>query len=144
MAVVRQKGEVIAFANLWESAGKHELSVDLMRSKEDAPAGVMDYLLCAIMLWGKNEGYTQFNLGMAPLSSLSSNSLGPMWARFGNFLYTHAETYYNFKGLRRYKEKFDPHWEPRFLVSPGGFALPSILADVASLISGGLKGVIEK
>lgn len=144
VAVVRKEGTVLAFANLWASAGKQELSIDLMRSGADAPGGVMDYLLCATMLWGKEEGYTQFNLGMAPLSGLSGHSLGPMWGRFGNFLYTHAETYYNFKGLRRYKEKFDPHWEPRFLVSPGGFALPSILADVASLISGGLKGVIEK
>lgn len=142
--MVRKEGIVVAFANLWESAGKNELSIDLMRSAGQAPAGVMDYLLCAIMLWGKQEGYAHFNLGMAPLSGLSGHSLGPMWGRFGNFLYTHAETYYNFKGLRKYKEKFDPRWEPRFLVSPGGFALPSILADVASLISGGLKGVIEK
>ncbi len=144
VAVVRQEGVVVAFANLWASAEKQELSIDLMRSGADAPGAVMDYLLCAIMLWGKQEGYARFNLGMAPLSGLSGHSLGPMWGRFGNFLYSHVETYYNFKGLRKYKEKFDPYWEPRFLVSPGGFALPPILADVASLISGGLKGVIEK
>jgi lysylphosphatidylglycerol synthetase-like protein (DUF2156 family) len=46
--------------------------------------------------------------------------------------------------LRQYKEKFDPEWEPKYLASPGGLALPRILTNIASLISGGLKGVIAK
>jgi len=46
--------------------------------------------------------------------------------------------------LREYKEKFDPKWEVRYLASPGGLALPRILINIASLISGGLKGVVTK
>ena len=59
-------------------------------------------------------------------------------------IFKHGELFYNFQGLRAYKEKFHPVWEPRYLASPGGLALPRILANVASLISGGLKGVIVK
>jgi phosphatidylglycerol lysyltransferase len=51
---------------------------------------------------------------------------------------------YNFQGLRQYKEKFDPEWSPRYLASPGGLALPRILTNLASLIAGGLKGIVTK
>ncbi len=30
-------------------------------------------------------------------------------------------------------------WEPRYLVAPGGVALPRILIDVSVLIAGGMK-----
>ncbi len=46
--------------------------------------------------------------------------------------------------LWQYKEKFDPVWEPRYLASPGGLLLPRILTNVASLISGGLAGVVSR
>ena len=56
----------------------------------------------------------------------------------------HGEHFYNFKGLRAYKEKFDPIWEPRYLASPGGMALPRIMTNLATLISGGAKGLVGR
>jgi phosphatidylglycerol lysyltransferase len=41
-------------------------------------------------------------------------------------------------------EKFDPVWRPKYLASPGGLILPRVLADVGSLVSGGLVGLIRK
>jgi phosphatidylglycerol lysyltransferase len=81
---------------------------------------------------------------MAPLSGLEDRPPAPLWNRVGVFIFRHGEHFYNFQGLRQYKEKFDPTWEPRYLACPGGLALPRILADLASLISGGLKGAISK
>lgn len=145
MAIVRQEGKIVAFANLWpDTAGREELSVDLMRHRPDAPGGVMDYLFSELMAWGKEQGYGWFNLGMAPFSGLESRALAPLWTRVGAFLWRHGEHFYNFQGVREYKEKFDPVWEPRYLASPGGLALPRVLANVAALISGGLKGVVGK
>jgi len=144
VAVVRKVGKIVAFANLWLSADKEELSPDLMRFLPDAPENVMEYLFLQLMLWGKKEGYHWFNLGMAPLSGLEDRTLTPLWNRLGAFMFRHGEHFYNFQGLRRYKDKFDPEWEPRYLASPGGLALPRILTHIASLISGGLKGVISK
>jgi phosphatidylglycerol lysyltransferase len=143
VAVVRREGRIVAFANLWEGAGE-ELSVDLMRHLADAPAGVMDFMFVNLILWGQERGYLWFNLGMAPLSGLENRSLGTLWSRVGSLAYRFGENFYNFQGLRQYKEKFDPVWEPMYIASPGGLALPRILTNLAALISGGLRGVISK
>jgi phosphatidylglycerol lysyltransferase len=96
------------------------------------------------MLWGQGRGYHWFDLGMAPLAGLESRQLAPLWARAGAWLFRHGEHFYNYQGVRQYKEKFDPVWEPRYLASPGGLALPRILANVAALISGGITGIVRK
>jgi phosphatidylglycerol lysyltransferase len=144
IAVVREKGRIVAFANLWLGAPQTELSVDLMRQTDDAPAGVMDYLFIELMLWGKSQGYQWFNFGMAPLSGFEQRSLQPLWNKLGHFVFRHGDAFYNFQGLRQYKEKFDPQWTTRYLASPGGVALPVILANVASVVSRGLTGVVAK
>jgi phosphatidylglycerol lysyltransferase len=142
--VVRREGKILAFADLWLSAEKEELSPDLMRYLPEAPNGVMEYLFVQLMLWGKQQGYRWFSLGMAPLSGLESRAFAPLWNRLGALVFRHGEHFYNFQGLRQYKEKFAPEWQAKYLASPGGLALPHILANLAALISGGLKGVFTK
>jgi phosphatidylglycerol lysyltransferase len=142
--IILREGKIVAFANLWPGAGKEELSIDLMRHLPDAPHGVMEYLFIQLMLWGKGEGYRWFNLGMAPLSGLQDHGLAPLWNRAGAYIFRHGEHFYNFQGLRQYKEKFDPEWVPKYLACPGGLAVPRILANIATLVSGGMKGVIAK
>jgi phosphatidylglycerol lysyltransferase len=144
MAVVRADGRLVAFANMLMGGEREECSVDLMRHVPDAPAGVMDYLFVELMLRGKADGYQWFNLGMAPLSGLEQRALAPLWTKLGAFVFRYGDNFYNFQGLRHYKEKFGPQWTPRYLASPGGVALPLVLANVASVVSGGLRGVVAK
>jgi len=143
-AVMRVDGEVVAFANLWASGGLQELSIDLMRFSESAPKGTMDALFTQIMLWGKGQGYQWFNLGMAPLGGLQRQALAPAWNKLGNVVYHFGEHFYNFEGLRQYKQKFEPEWTPRYLASAGGMELPAVLMDSTTLISGGVKGVLRR
>jgi phosphatidylglycerol lysyltransferase len=81
---------------------------------------------------------------MAPLAGLHSRRQSPLWNRFGALVFGRGERFYNFRGLQRYKNKFDPEWESRYMAVPRGIALPLILANVASLISGGLSGVVRR
>jgi phosphatidylglycerol lysyltransferase len=144
VALVRHAGAPVAFANLWTSEARVELSVDLMRFAPGGPRGAMDYLFVSLMRWGRAEGYARFNLGMAPFSGLEARALAPLWTRLGARLYRHGEAFYNFKGLRQYKEKFAPEWRPRYLAAPGGLRLPLVLGNVAALVSRGLKGVVAR
>jgi phosphatidylglycerol lysyltransferase len=144
VATVRAGGELTAFANLWTTPDRNELSIDLMRFRGGAVRDVMDYLFVQLMLWGKAQGYGRFDLGMAPLSGLQDRRLAPLWTRMGALLFTHGERLYNFEGLRRYKDKFRPVWEPRYLAAPGGPGLAAVLADVATLVSGSALGIVRK
>ncbi|HYL23819.1 MAG TPA: bifunctional lysylphosphatidylglycerol flippase/synthetase MprF [Burkholderiales bacterium] len=144
IAIVRRNAEIIAFANLWQSSGKEELSVDLMRHLPQAPNGTMDFLFTELLLWGRQAGYRWFNFGMAPLSGLDARKDAPLWHRLGTLVYRHGEHFYNFRGLRAYKEKFRPVWTPLYLASPGGAALPAILLDVTALIAGGYAAIVSK
>ncbi|MEP7118355.1 MAG: bifunctional lysylphosphatidylglycerol flippase/synthetase MprF [Acidobacteriota bacterium] len=143
VGVVEQDGRIVAFSNVWLGAGKVELSLDLMRYAEHAPRGVMESLLVHLMLWGKGEGFTRFALGMAPLSGFEKGSpLASLWNKLGTLVYEHGEAVYSFQGLRAFKAKFNPEWEPRYLAYPGGLRLPRILADTSALIAGGYRNIV--
>ena len=133
-AVVKSGETIIAFANLWQGAGKSELSIDLMRYDSSGPNGLMDFLFTELLLWGKAEGYQWFNMGMAPLSGIENRPLAPLWNKALEFAYRHGDHFYSFEGLRQYKQKFDPVWRPRYLACPGGLAIPRILTDLTRLI----------
>lgn len=104
----------------------------------------MDYLFVEAMRWGAARGFERFNLGMAPLAGLETHPLAPLWHRMGTALFHNGEHFYNFQGLRAYKAKFDPVWQPRYLAAPGGLALPGVLFDLASLIGGGWRGIVAR
>ncbi len=137
VAVLERDGRVLAFANLLCAPTGEELSVDLMRFVAAAPAGAMDGLFTHLFLWGKERGYRWFNLGMAPLAGLQPSPVSPLWVRIGRSVFRYGEAFYNFEGLRAYKDKFHPVWEPRYLAYPGGLSLPIVLADIAALAAGG-------
>jgi phosphatidylglycerol lysyltransferase len=102
----------------------------------------MDFLFVELMCWGAAEGYRRVNLGMAPLSGLETHALAPVWHRIGTLMFRHGEHFYNFQGLRAYKQKFHPEWRPKYLAVPRGITLPTVLLDVAALIAGGMRGIV--
>jgi phosphatidylglycerol lysyltransferase len=144
VAIVEREGRIAAFANLWPGPDRVELSVDLMRYHHEAPKEVMEALFVHLLLWGKEQGYQRFSLGMAPLAGFERSPIAPLWNRLGSFLYAHGGALYNFQGLHAFKDKFDPEWEPRYLAYTGGLRLPWILADVAALIAGGYRRILLK
>jgi phosphatidylglycerol lysyltransferase len=144
VAVARKDGRIVAFSNAWVSAQKEDIEADLMRYTADAPPGIMRFVLIEMMLWARSEGFIWFDLGMASLSGLTVHRGAPIWNQLAVAIRGYGERFYNFQGIREFKEWFHPEWDPVFLVSPGGVARPVILANIASLISGDLQGVIQK
>ncbi len=133
-AVIVVNDKVVAFGNIWPGNGRDELSTDLMRHLPDAPNGVMDCLFVNLMLWGKQQGYQWFDLGMAPLSGLATREFTPLWYRIGGLIYDRGEAFYNFNGLRAWKSKFNPNWQPRYLAIQRTWDLPAVILDITSLI----------
>ncbi|WAR44347.1 bifunctional lysylphosphatidylglycerol flippase/synthetase MprF [Methylomonas rapida] len=142
IAVVKDdKGQIRAFANLWQTDNREEISIDLMRYDQDSPKGIMDYLFTELMLWAQSQQYRWFSLGMAPLAGLERRPLAPLWHKIGNVIFDLAGEFYHFEGLYAYKAKFAPSWRPRFLAAPAGLSVPLILLSIARKIAGGWIGI---
>jgi phosphatidylglycerol lysyltransferase len=144
LAVIRSGGQVVAFANiLCSDAGRH-LAVDLMRYLPDEASGLMEYLFLRLIEHYQRAGGEEFSLGMAPLAGLSERSIGRTWNRFGRLIYRHGGAFYNFEGLRAFKQKFHPEWRPRYLAVPPNLSPLVAMRDVALLIAGSPRGLIAK
>lgn len=142
-ALIIKDREIAAFANVWTSAGKHEISHDLLRHSPDVTSEIIDFLLIQMIKWGKKEGYEWFDLGMAPLSGAEGRQASLHWNKVADWVYIYGESLYNFKEVRKYREKFHPVWEPRYLAAPGGWSVPGVLSNLTSLISGGFKALLK-
>ena len=117
---------ITAFANVIPEYQKNELTVDLMRHLPNVASGTMDYLFGKLLEWAKEQAYDTFNLGLSTLSGVGEKPEDPLVERAIHFIYEHVDQFYNFKGLHAFKEKFRPHWEPRYLVYPGSSNLPQV------------------
>ena len=140
-AVVRTDDEIVAFATIWPTNDRSSFSMDLMRYSDEAPKNVMDYLFVELMQWGREQGYDSFAFGMAPLAGLEDRPLAPIMSRVGNLLFERGEELYNFRGVRRYKDKYDPLWLPRYIAAPHKWSIARLMADIGLLSSGGVSGL---
>jgi phosphatidylglycerol lysyltransferase len=143
-AVVRLDGRIVAFATLWTTAARTAFSIDLMRYSDAAPKDVMDFLFVELLLWGRRQGYAAFEFGMAPLAGLEDRPLAPIMSRVGRLLFERGEEVYNFRGVRRYKDKYDPIWQPRYIAAARKWSIPMLIADVGLLSSGGMAGLTRR
>ncbi len=140
LALVRRSGELIAFANVLPPYGPNgTASVDLMRHADDAPRGTMDFLFARVMQWAKDQGHATFSLGMAPLSNVGDNPYARINERLAALAFQYGGRFYNYQGLRRYKEKFQPEWTGSYLAYPRGLWVPGLLIDIAALVAGGYR-----
>jgi phosphatidylglycerol lysyltransferase len=136
LATVQQAdGKIMAFANLWPTADKSRLGVDLMRFGHDGPNGVMDYLFAELFLWAKAQGYKSFDLNTSPAAGVRPNAQAPILTTLAKLAYDHGEAIYNFKGVRRFKLKFHPDWEDVYLAAPKSSPVFSALMRAAVLIN---------
>ena len=134
VAVVRLQGQIMAFANLWPTHNRSTLGIDLMRYDPASPASIMEYLFLRLIVYARDSGYARFSLGLAPLAGLEVRPLSGAWHKIASVIYQLGGDIYNFEGLRAYKEKFKPVWEPRYVaVSGQETALGASLMAVVAL-----------
>lgn len=128
--VLDKEGEITAFANIMPDKNQDVLSIDLMRYDLTKNVNsMMDYLFLNLYIYGKDNGYKYFNLGMAPLSNVGINKSAYLSERMAYIVYKHANSIYSFKGLRNYKQKYATIWNPKYIVyAKGNWLLYSLIA----------------
>lgn len=125
-AVEERGGRMLAFANLIPSYFPGEATIDLMRRRTHAPNGTMDYLFAKLFLLKKAEGFSRFNLGIAPMAGFQPSEHPSPEERALHAFFQHLTFLFSFKGLLAYKAKFADIWEPRYMVYRRTLDLPRL------------------
>lgn len=123
-AAVDRSGTLLAFADWLPVYARRGWVIDLMERAPDAPGDAMEFLIGMSLLTFQERGYRQASLAAAPLADLDREADASLVPRALGAIYEHSETFYNFKSLFRFKEKFRPRWEPVYLAHPGVATLP--------------------
>ena len=145
IAVIRTDQRIVAFASLMPDYGSHmELSIDLMRHIPDAPNGTMDFMFISLIQYAQAKGYQYFNLGMAPLGGVGESRYARAGEKVARLAFKYGNRFYNYKGLRSFKDKFHPQWRSVYLAYPAFSPVPGLLMDSAALIAGGYRRIFFK
>jgi phosphatidylglycerol lysyltransferase len=137
IAVIRNaEGKMTAFANVVTEYHLNEITIDLMRHRQDVEHGTMDFLFVSLFQHFKEQGYDGFNMGLSALSGMGMSEQSRRLEKAVHYLSRHLNQFYNFQGLHAYKEKFHPRWEPRHLIYPDLISLPDVVVALIRADSG--------
>jgi phosphatidylglycerol lysyltransferase len=136
--VISQNGLPVAFSTFMTTDLNEEATIGVMRHLNEASPYTMEFLFTSLALHLKKAGLRKLSLGMSPLSGLTPSPLASPWFRLGALTWRLGGRFYNFRGLRAFKNKFTPHWEPRYLAASGSVSVLFTLADL-SLLAGGWR-----
>ncbi|MGE5420887.1 MAG: phosphatidylglycerol lysyltransferase domain-containing protein, partial [Chloroflexota bacterium] len=130
---VENKEELVAaFLNIIPDYSKDEGTYDLQRKTAASPNGVMDSVIIEMFNYFKSAGIRYVNLGFAPMSGVNDPHNFP--ERSMKFAYEKIRSFAHYKGLREYKEKFNPDWKDKYLVYSHDYDLLSIPAAISGVI----------
>ncbi len=113
ITVEDKEERIYAFLNLVPDYSPGETTYDLIRKISNSPNGVLDMLMVKTLEYLKDAGYGSMNMGLAPLSGIEGEKLVEKTAKYA---YEHLRSMKHFKGLRKFKEKFHPMWEKKYLI----------------------------
>ncbi len=124
---IDERGRVQGFLTWLPVYARRGWVVDLMRRRDDAFPGVMEFLIAESLLVFQSEGFRFASLSAAPLGHVAREQ-GPSSAM--ERALTHAaerlDSFYHFASLNDFKSKFQPNWEPIYLAYAGNASLPRI------------------
>lgn len=135
--VYDEKGRMVAFANAVRSYNPDQATIDLMRYEKKSETGTMDMLMMSIIEQLASDGVKEFSLGLAPLAGVGENPERTVEERVIGYIGRAGFGRFSYEGLRKFKDKFDPDWQARYLMyerGPVGLASASVaIVDVMSL-----------
>jgi phosphatidylglycerol lysyltransferase len=137
LALLRQGSKTIALLSLMTTACKTQVAIGIMRHAPEAPPSAMRFLVTRVILHFKEAGFEYFSLGMAPLAGVEQTPLASPWHRIAALLRQRGGHFYNFQGLRAFKDSFHPVWQPRYHAASGTIGPFIALTDVAALTNPG-------
>ena len=131
--VADESERIQAFANIIPSYRKGETTIDLMRRREHAQSGIMDFLFVKLLLLSAEQGFERFTMGMAPMAGFREREEATAEERAIHTFFQHLNFLFSYRGLRSYKAKFATRWEPRYLIYQNPLDLPGLAVALNSV-----------
>lgn len=101
--------------------GRDGLSLDLMRRSKDAISGVNELLISATIEYARSQGISRLSLNFATFRSIFEKGerlgAGPI-TRFNHKVLILMSRFVQMESLYRFNAKFQPVWEPRYILFP--------------------------
>ena len=139
VGLLRERGRPVAFVTVMATHSRGEAAVGLMRSSGARCPVAMECLFTNLILAVKERGFGTLSLGAAPLAGVRPAPMPSLWRRLASLIWKHGDRFYNFQGLRTFKGKFNPTWQPRYFAASGSLGPFFALADAAVLIGAGFS-----
>lgn len=124
-------GRLLALVTAVSGLPPEIAAIDLMRRDPAAPGGAMDFLLWRVMETARASGRRQVSLGMVPLVGGLVDPAATGMERVLGAAVRRLNPFFSVRGLWRFKEKFQPTWEPRYLTYRNG--TPGLVRALAAL-----------
>ena len=131
ITVENEDEQVFGFLNIIPDFAPNEATYDLIRKSSEAPGGVNDALIIALIDYCRLNNYKYLNLGLAPLSGIDQAKDLP--EKTLKFAYEKLQQFRHYRGLRDFKEKFLPVWQNKYLIYENHYdliSLPNVLNKV--------------
>ncbi|HUA13375.1 MAG TPA: phosphatidylglycerol lysyltransferase domain-containing protein [Candidatus Sulfotelmatobacter sp.] len=133
-----------AFINILPTDfNREEVNYDLLRQSSQALGNVNDYLLMNVIATTHKEGFRLLNMGLSPLAGIKSESEEKEQTLVDNvlkFAYNNGDRFFSFSGLYRFKAKYEPMWQDKYVVYRGGLrGFSRTMAALTRLMSKSVK-----
>jgi len=118
-------GTLDAFVSWLPVPARNGWTLDLMRRRPGGTYGAIEALIVSSIDEARRRGIAEMSLGMTPriISSTDSDPVRGAWRA----MYWGLDRFQRSRTLHRFKEKFGPRWEDRYLVVPGLVTLPEVM-----------------
>jgi phosphatidylglycerol lysyltransferase len=123
-------GSLEAFVSWLPVAAKNAWTLDLMRRRPGSTYGVIEALIVRSIEEARGRGIAELSLGVAP-RVIASGDVSRGADRTVRAMYWGLDRFQRSRTLRRFKEKFGPRWEDRYLVVPSAATLPEVMVALA-------------
>ncbi len=114
--VIQDKaGELLGALSFFPYQEGKSITLDLMLRGPNAPNGLVEAGIAEAVTHFRNLGIEDLNLGLAPLANTSMQTIFNYFSHF-----------YGFKSLHKFKAKFLPRWESKYLLIKDRISLPKV------------------
>jgi len=131
MTIEDAEEKILAFANIIPDYQPGDATYDLIRNAKGSSNGLIEFLMAELFFYLKAKGYKSVDLGFAAMAGIEEGKNFP--ERGIRFAYERIQSFAHYKGLKEFKDKFEPSWEPRYLIYSNDydlFSVPSALKTV--------------